>query len=413
MAKLSATQVNSLAKKKPGRYADGGGLYFVVPKTTAGNPGRCYWMLRYTQNKKRREMTLGRYDDLSLTDARKEAAIKMSLVKSGQNPLALKERAKEESIKTVDDLFVDWQKVNVKRLKHPHIPERVYSKDISPHIGELNLDQVTARDIRRVITAINDSGRPTISNDALMYCKQLFNHGIKLDVVGTNPASAFQVDDAGGIEKSRDRALSLDELAHVFKVFRAHPQTFTRENYLACALLVLLGTRKSELCEAKWSEFDLDKGTWELPKERSKSGVGLLIPLSDLALDMFKELKTRANTSEYVFPSRRQAKKPHMGPDTLNRAIGKMFGIEPGKKTNPPNLMGDIEYFRVHDLRRTCRTLLASLGVPGHVAERCLNHKLKGVEGIYDRHDYFEERKVALNKLANLIDPLVCITRNE
>lgn len=62
--------------------------------------------------------------------------------------------------------------------------------------------------------------------------------------------------------------------------------------------------------------------------------------------------------------------------------------------------MGDLEYFRVHDLRRTCRTLLASLGVPGHVAERCLNHKLKGVEGIYDRHDYFDERKEALQSLA-------------
>jgi len=92
-----------------------------------------------------------------------------------------------------------------------------------------------------------------------------------------------------------------------------------------------------------------------------------------------------------------------MGPDTLNRAIGKMFGYEPGKNTNPPNLMGDMEYFRVHDLRRTCRTLLASIGVPGHVAERCLNHKLKGVEGIYDQYDYFEERKKAMQKLASIL----------
>lgn len=406
MANLTATKLNALAKHTPGRHADGGGLYFVVPTATSGKPGRPYWMLRYTQNKKRKEMTLGRYPELSLAEARKDAAVKMALVKEGQNPLALKKKASEEDIHTVDDLFEDWQAVNRKRLKHHRIPERVYRKDIAPHIGELNLDQVTARDIRRVIIAINDSGRPTISNDALMYCKQLFNHGIKLDVVGTNPASAFQVDDAGGIEKSRDRALSLEELEYVFKVFRAHPQIFTRDNYLACALLVLLGVRKSELTEAKWAEFNLEKATWELPAARSKSGVGFVIPLPDLAVEMLQELRIRANNSEYVFPSRRQAKRPHMGPDTLNRAIGKMFGIEPGKKTNPPNLMGDIEYFRVHDLRRTCRTLLASIGVQGHVAERCLNHKLKGVEGIYDRHDYFEERKEALAKLANVIEPL-------
>jgi integrase len=62
--------------------------------------------------------------------------------------------------------------------------------------------------------------------------------------------------------------------------------------------------------------------------------------------------------------------------------------------------MGDMAHFTVHDLRRTCRTLLAKQGTLGHVAERCLNHKLKGVEGIYNQHDYFEERKKALDKLA-------------
>lgn len=407
MANLTDTKLKSLKKNNPGRHADGGGLYFVVPTTTSGEPGEPYWMLRFTHNKKRREMTMGKYPTLSLADARKEAVIKMSLVKSGQNPLALKKRADAQEIRVVDDLFEDWQKVNRKRLKHAHIPERIYRKDISPHIGGLNIEQVRARDIRSVITGINDSGRPSIANDALMYCKQLFNHGIKLDVVGANPASAFQVSDAGGIEKSRDRALNIEEVEHAFKVFRAHPQVFTRDNYLACALLVLLGVRKSELCEAKWEEFDLDNATWALPDERSKSGVGLLIPLPDLALEMFQELKIRANASDYVFPSRRQAKNPHMGPDTLNRAIGKMFGIEPGRSGNPPNLMGEMEYFRVHDLRRTCRTLLASIGTPGHVAERCLNHKLKGVEGIYDRHDYFEERKEALTKLAIKLQPLV------
>ena len=66
-----------------------------------------------------------------------------------------------------------------------------------------------------------------------------------------------------------------------------------------------------------------------------------------------------------------------------------------------------MDYFTVHDLRRTCRSLLAGLKVPGHVAERCLNHKIKGVEGIYDRYDYFEERKEALIKLSNLISLVV------
>ena len=96
-----------------------------------------------------------------------------------------------------------------------------------------------------------------------------------------------------------------------------------------------------------------------------------------------------------------------MGTDTLNRAISKMFGREPGKKKQPPNLMGDMPHFAVHDLRRTCRSLLAAQGTLGHVAERCLNHKLKGVEGIYDRYDYLEERKEALELLTVKVQNIV------
>src|SRR5690554_5690447 len=102
-----------------------------------------------------------------------------------------------------------------------------------------------------------------------------------------------------------------------------------------------------------------------------------------------------------------------MGKDTLNRAIAKLFGKEPGKKQLPENRMGDIAEFTVHDLRRTCRSLLAASGVPGHVAERCLNHQLKGIEGVYDRHDYFDERKEALEKVAALVTPAIHDTPNK
>jgi len=109
------------------------------------------------------------------------------------------------------------------------------------------------------------------------------------------------------------------------------------------------------------------------------------------------ELKVRSCQSEYVFPSRRASKRKYMSHDTLNRALQKLF--DQGKMPIP--------HFTVHDFRRTCRSLLAELKVPGHIAERCLNHRLKGVEGIYDRYDYFEERKEALSRLSGLISGLV------
>ncbi|WP_024598703.1 tyrosine-type recombinase/integrase [Pseudoalteromonas sp. TAE56] len=401
MAKLTVKKVESLIKAggdKTQRYADGDGLYLVVPSS-----GTASWMLRFTSNKKRREMTLAKVKDLTLANARLEAATKMKQVRDGFDPLIQRKRAEQESIKTVNDLFNDWYPTLVKRLKYPEIPKRVYTKDIAPVIGDIKLDQISARDIRTTINAITAAGKPTIANDALGYCKQLFNHAIKLDLIAGNPASAFTVRDAGGVEKSKDRALTTSELKQFFDTAKKNPMSFTRDNYLACTLLVCLGVRKSELCEAKWEEFDLEKAVWELPKERSKTNVGLSIPLALPVVQWFEELKMRSCGSDYVFPSRRASKNPHMGPDTLNRAITKLFGHEPGKKKQPPNLMGDMPHFTVHDLRRTCRTLLAQQGTPGYVAERCLNHKLKGVEGIYDKYDYFEERRVALARLSRAI----------
>ncbi|WP_240182752.1 tyrosine-type recombinase/integrase [Morganella morganii] len=333
-------------------------------------------------------MTLGKVSLVSLSEARSLAENVRRKVMAGDDPIAERKLSRPESLTTVNDLFADWYNDLVKRLKYPSIPERVYRKDIAPTIGGLALSKVTPLDVRSIIQKITASGRPTISNDALLYMKQLFNHGIKLGLVQYNPATVFRVNDAGGVEKSRERSLSLEEISYVFRIFREHSDSFSRDNYLACSLLLMLAVRKSELTEAPWSEFDLREKKWVLPKERSKSGVGIVIPLSQLAIEILNELKIRACRSDYVFPNRRLSKSRHMGKDTLNRAIAKLFGVEPGKKMQPPNVMGDIEYFTVHDLRRTSRSLLASLSVPPHVAERCLNHKLKGVEGIYNRYDY-------------------------
>src|SRR6202011_5862977 len=102
-------------------------------------------------------------------------------------------------------------------------------------------------------------------------------------------------------------------------------------------------------------------------------------------------LKAMAAGSDFVFPQRRRDHRqrvPHLGLDTLNVALTR---VEHG-----------LEHFTLHDLRRTARTHLAYLGVRREVAERCLGHKLKGVEGTYDRHDYFNERRLTLSQWTRL-----------
>ena len=399
-----------LKARQAGKYTVDRGLYFRISEE-----GNGFWMLRYSINDKRREFVFARYgrppECMSLADARLEAARLRSLINQGIDPAAEKKRTQLIALKTVDDIAQDWLGECRKRLENPQIPERVYRNDIAPYIGELDIERATALDILGIIRKINASGRPSIANDALHYCKQLFNHGVKLGLISNNPAIAFDVKDAGGIEQSRVRALSLEELKIVFRVFRERADVFTRENYLAMALLVILGVRKGELIAAQWSEIDLENKTWQLLPDRTKTGAGIVMPLPEATIPWLQELLVRSNGSAYVFPSRRASKRrAYISDDTLNHALAKLFGEKvDAKKNRLPNYLGEagIEHFVVHDLRRTCRSLLAANGVPAHVAERCLNHKIRGIEGIYDRYDYMEERKVALNLLANHIAPLV------
>ncbi len=386
----------------------GDGLYIRVQTA-----GKAYWEVRYSINRKRRFMRIegGLYPEMSLARAKLEAALIKQKIIEGFDPLAERIREDSMSIKTVNELFGDWFSEISKKLKHPNIPKRVYNKEIKPMIGDLRVDQVNARDIRAIIQKVSVSGRPAIANDTLSYCKQLFNHACKLDLIGANPASAFKPADAGGIEKSRSRMLDFNELNKVFQVFRENQDIFTRDNYLAVALLLCLGVRKGELIAATWDEIDFDEKTWSLPESRSKTGVGIKIPLADFVIDMFTELKVRSAGSKYVFPARRASKRRgYISDDTLNHALAKIFGQKVDSNKEPyPDLMGKvgIKHFTVHDLRRTCRSLLAELKIPSHTAERCLNHKIKGVEGIYDRYDYLDERREALTKLSQRLADII------
>nr|WP_152785477.1 site-specific integrase [Agarivorans sp. B2Z047] len=385
----------------PARHCISDGLYFRVVR-----PNSACWTIRYTLNKKRKEFKIAKYgtppSGIKLGDALKKAIILQEDIAQGIDPQLSKSRPKRIEFDTVDQLAGDWLSVKKKRLKNPQIPERVYRKDISPFIGQMPVDKVEPRDIAQIIRSICNDGRPSISNDALSYLNQLFNHAIKMGLVKYNPASAFDIHDAGGEEKPRRRALSINEIEYLFKAVKSHNDIFVRENYLSLCLLLLLGVRKGELIATKWEEFDFDTKLWHLPESRTKNSNPITVPIPPVAWDIFEELRVRAADSEYVFPKRRASKRfGHISPDTLNAALNKLLEHEEV----------DIEHFTVHDLRRTFRTLLASCKIPSHIAERCLNHKFPRVEGTYDTYDYLAERREAYEQLSLKLFPLLLLNQ--
>lgn len=395
MAKLTDMEIRSWIKsgvRFEGRSA-GVGLYvrFRV------NDKVPTWRFRYRFNGKQRVMGLGSYSKLSLSQAREESKRLAARVALGHDVAGEKQErirhaeAKIEAEKhayTVSQLADEYfERMIAGRWKHPNIVRARIEKNIKPAIGMLKVEDVRPRHIDDILKSVMRRGAPSIANDVLRWLKRMFNYAVKRHALEQNPAAAFDPGDAGGKEKSRDRWLSSYELAGLFAAMR-HVPSFSVENGLTIKLLLLLAVRKGELISAKWSEFDLDKGVWHLSDERTKTGSGIDIPLPSVAVECLRDLERLAGGSKWVLPARKMQNRmiPHIADSTLSVALGKIqHGLEP---------------FTIHDLRRTARTHLEALGVAPHIAERCLNHKIRGIEGVYNRHDYFEERKAALDTWA-------------
>ena len=379
----------------------GGGLTLVASGASAQN-GKGSWILRFRFGGRQREKVLGRYPDLSLKEARELARKDRAQLQQGTDVATAKQVARLQAIDalTVEKLAEIWyQRKIVGTYKHPEVVERVLRRYIKPAIGKLPVNDVRANHVDLVLTKIVDAGARTVANDALRYLMRMFHFAVKRRLIEANPAYGFDISDAGGAESSGTRWLKKEELVVLARDMKA-THNFGRLNELAVWLLLALCVRKMELLSAKWVDFDLDAGVWHLLASRTKTKASLDIPLVEPVIAWLKELRVFSCGDEHLFPARRRihlkngvARKnrfQHVSTDTLNVALKRL------------PLKG-IEHFTVHDMRRTARTQMAALGIDRFVAERALNHKIRAVEGVYDQHDYFDERKAALGKWAALL----------
>lgn len=379
----------------------GEGLTFVA-SPAAARACRASWILRYRSNGRSKEKVLGRYPELSLRDARERAREDRALIERGIDVAAVKqvEKALVLEVPNVQRLGEVWIARYIQpRYKHPEVVARVLRKHINPILGSMAPSDVRPTHIDHALRRIVTSGAPTVANDALRYLTRMFRMAARNQWVERNPAADFDLLDAGGGELARDRWLTMVELRQLARAMQATPN-FGRENELAVWLLLALCVRKMELLSARWEAFDLDAGIWTLARENTKTRSEIKIPLAGPAIAWLKEARVFSFGKPYVFPARRLIHRrlgklrvnryDHVGPDTLNVALKRLKVL-------------DMEHFTIHDMRRTARTHLAGLGVDRFVAERSLNHKLGNVEGIYDRHDYFAERRAALGAWAAVL----------
>ncbi len=393
MAKLEDLTIKDWLRKDTRFDAKGdGNCLYLRYRQTDNKP---VWFFRYKIEGIEHKVFIGRYPDMSLATARRQAVILRGELLKGENPAADKKEAKQkraakaiadQSAQTVSELVDDYfiRHIDGKCKTAKAIRGRV-NRYLIPAIGKLRIDAVKPLNVSNMLDSIVNGGAPTTANDILTLSKQIFNHAIKRHIITSNPAFAFNFKDAGGQEKARTRYLNKDELTKLLEAMRSSNK-FTDYHAKVAKLLLLLGCRKGELFKAKRADFDLDAQVWHMPSD-NKTESAIDIPLSSPALAIIKELM-QYHINDYLIPSQ-GGNKGHIDDSYLNKPLKALsIGIAP---------------FTIHDLRSTMRTHLTKLGIDPFVAERCLNHKIPGMAGVYDRGDYFNERRTALDLWADFL----------
>lgn len=381
---LSDVQIKGLIKAgRPVAKTDGGGLTLTVSEA-----GTATWILRYRFNRQHRELTIGRYPDITLKDARKMAGEFRAKIQSGVDVAREKQKSISERVaaKSFRSLAHDYMAKVFPRLAPLTIKQRRHHIEdvIVPKLGRLPASDVTTAD---VVALIDGIGQKSISVAELVFTalKEIFKHGIARHVVTVNPCAGISVSAiCGKAEPKRSRKmLTADEL----KVILPALPSIGREHALVVKILLSTCVRIGELIRAEWVHVDFAKGEWLIPDANSKTGKGFVVPLTPSVIEWFRELHTFACGSALVLPAKRnRGGKGYAEQRAVNAALHRLCD----------RLGGKVRRFTPHDLRSTARSHLAALGVSVAVAERCLNHVLGGLVAVYDRHDYMVERRAAL-----------------
>lgn len=361
------------------------------------------WLYIFTFEGKRTEMNLGHYPAVSLSDARTKYNEAYELLKRGINPAELAETEKEERRKalTVADLIEEFIEKYVKKRKvdrSVYDDTRTLNKDVLPAWGRLKAKDVRRRDAILLLEDIAERA-PGQARNVLKVTRKMFNFALEREVVELNPFTGITAATIPGIAPQKGtRVLNSEEVRRVWEKLEDPTLSGSSEIRRCLKLILVTGQRPGEVIGMHRRE--IDGRWWTIPGARTKNDRDHRVYLTNTALELI------GGAGEYVFPSpkgdgaMRENALAHMLRDNfyfpLKASNGKPMLGEDGKPKTE-NLLG-VEHFVPHDLRRTCRTFLAAIGIHGDHAEAILNHKKQGVEAVYNLYEYDKEKQAALEK---------------
>lgn len=381
MTNFTDTYIKAL-KPKAARYEEyeGGGFGIRVTPT-----GIKTWIYRYKINGKTDKLTLGHYPTMSLANAKKRFTELSGLRREGHTPKQLIEKEAQRESNTLTKLVSEWYtNYAEKNRKKPRQIKQQIDADIIPLLGHLALEKIQTIDIAKALDKIVDRAAPIHANRVLSTIKQAFNYGVSRGNLQHNPASNIRTRDIGGIEKPRDRVLSLDEIKKIWHFLDSNENQMSHQTKCAIKIILLTGVRTAELRLATWDEFNFDESLWTIPAEHCKGGETHKIYLSNQVKDLLTSLKHESDCGHVIY-----GESPYrpLSENALSRAIARI-----------QERIG-IPKWTAHDLRRTFATHLGeTLRLDPVVIEKCLGHKMPRIMATYNKNEMLPERKDALNK---------------
>jgi integrase len=368
---------------------------------------------RIGKNGKLATRTIGTYPDIGLKDAREQAEEMIRLMRKGIDPEDERRKRQQEGARkkadTVASVVEEFVKRHVANLRTARSVEAMLRRELlgqSRRKGEDGSDEwtngkdarwrdrpitdITRRDVITLIEGIVDRGTRAQGRKVLANVRKFFNWAVHRDAYGldVSPVDRIKTADLLDAPKARTRVLDDDELRVVWHAAKGmgYPfGTLTR-------VLLLTGQRLREIAEAQWGE--IKDGTLTVPAERMKGKIAHAVPLTSAVADLLNNVPkfegfiftTRGGEVAVSGFSKAKAK--------LDREVAKLRAK--GRGAAKPTAQDDLPPWTIHDLRRTARTRLSTIGVLPHLAEMIIGHKRTGIEAVYDVHRFDAEKRDAL-----------------
>ena len=347
---------------------------------------------------------------MNLAKARGTAREWRELVARGIDPKAKDaERRREEDRRRADTFgsaFEAFASDHLSTLRTGGEVKSAIAKHVLLRWGGRPVSEIRRADVNELIRALRKDAAIG-ANRMLAYLKKFFGWLVDQDMLEASPAAAVK---RPSKEMKRDRVLTDVEIRAIWEA-AGELRAFGR----AFRFMLATGQRRSEVGEMTWREIDGARKAWMLSRDRTKADRAHEISLSDLAPSIIEECP---RIGQFVFSTGRSVPgrtgsaadaRPISGWSKAKATLDKLalvqaraFAQERGEE--PPTEFGE---WHLHDLRRTCATNLARLGVDRVVISKILNHSEGGVTAIYDRHRYDAEQRRALDAWSERLQAIV------